>query len=79
MFDSVEWAIPYLGPNDEDLLYYLFVKKGAGIEAALVEMWEVYAEPFLKLDATASGVFTTRLKVDTGSSYTSFLTSKGAI
>jgi hypothetical protein len=79
MFDPVEWAIPYLGPNDEDLLYYVFQKKGTGIEAALVEMWEVYAEPFLKLDATATGVFTTRLKVDTGSSYTSFLTSKGAI
>jgi hypothetical protein len=79
MFDAVEWSIPYLGPNDEDLLYSVYRKKGAAVEAVLVEMWELYSEPFLKLDASLSGIFATRLKVDTSAAYTSFLTSKGAI
>jgi hypothetical protein len=45
----------------------------------LLEMWELYSDPFLKLDPASSGIFTTRPNVNTNAAYGSFLTSTGAV
>jgi len=84
MFDPLEWAIRYPDNNSPDasdtLTHFVFQKKGTGMVPLLLEMWELYSEPFGKFyDPTATGIFTTRPKVDVGTSYTTFLTSSEAI
>ena len=79
MFDPEEWAIPYPDNDDNELLHFVFQKKGAGMQPLLLEMWELYSEPLGKFGRPGDEVLTTRPNVDVSSPYTSFLTANGAI
>lgn len=79
MFNADEWEIPYPGPNDEALFHFLFVKSGASFKPALLEIFDLFSEPFWKVDHAGPEILTTRLKVDVGSAYNSFLTAQGAV
>jgi hypothetical protein len=79
MFDSTEWAIPYPDNDGTELLHFLFQKKGAGVQPLLLEISELFAEPFAKADHPGPEILTTRPQVDLGSAYASFLTAQGGV
>jgi hypothetical protein len=79
MFDPLQWSIPYAGKDGAIKQHQIYQKKGAGMEPLLLEMSDLYSEPFYKVDPASTGIFATRPLVNTGSAYTSFLTSSGAI
>lgn len=79
MFDAPEWQIPYPGRDDVELLHFLFQKNGAGTKPLMLEMWELFSEPFAKFDHAGPEILATRTHVDTSSSYSSFLTAQGAV
>jgi hypothetical protein len=79
-FDAVFWEIPYPAPSGGEATFAVFNRKGSGIELKKLEMSDLYSHPFFRFNSgTADDMWITRPKVDTGSTYTSFLASKGAI
>ena len=62
-----------------ELLHYLFQKKGVGVQPLLLEIWELFAEPFAKFDHPGPEILTTRPQVDLRIAYTNFLTAQGAV
>jgi hypothetical protein len=79
-FDAVFWEIPYPAPSGGETTFPVFNRKGGGIELRKLEMSDLYSHPFFRFNSgTPDDMWITRPKVDTGSAYTSFLTSKGAI
>jgi hypothetical protein len=80
MFDPVDWVIPYPAPDGSEVDYAVYQRKGSGLEMRKLIKSELYAYPFFRFNqANAQDMWMTRPKVDVGSTYTSFLTTNGAI
>ena len=79
MFDPPEWGIKFPGNDGGPLDHFLFREEGAGLKPRLLEMYELYLEPFAKFDHPGPEIITTRPEVNVGSAYTTFLTSSGGI
>jgi hypothetical protein len=79
-FDATFWAIPYLAPGDVVTPYFVFQKNGAALQMKGLEMADLYKTPFFRFTpGTDDVMWITRPKVDVGSAYTTFLTTKGAL
>lgn len=79
LYEPYEWAIPFPESAGGEGTHKVFQLLGSALQMRMLEMKDLYSHPFFRTNANPKDLWMTRTKVDTGSTYSSFLTSHGAI
>jgi hypothetical protein len=80
VYDAVEWSITYIDHStNTEVPYALFQKIRGNIRIRNLKIEDLFASPFYKKNPMSEYAYLTHPKIDLGSAYQTFLSTKGGI